>query len=528
MPNVQKFTVEISKFLLGMDETIFGEPLGGALLSLGIDPEYPLGSFNNWPADAAVPTCYAPDGDAREFISDAPMFIASACESGGVWVLDANGSLSCYNGLSLGGGVGIGNPGGAPIGNPCSAGNGMVVYNDYVYCATFTDIYRHGRISQTAPAFAQYWTTTLAMSALTNTNYPATRTVHYPNHFLHKHTDGYVYVADYDGERGRIHRFITDSDGTGGAAEWKVLSLPPKMMPFSMASYGTDLAIVCSPDARYALGGIPIGQASGTVYLWDAVSGNRFYRAIPTSELMVTAAINHNGALKVFAGNLDNGCRLLQYMGGETFSEIARTKYGSPPFAGAVDVSGDAVLWGQAVTDYPTYYAGVMQYGRRRSARKSTLNCIALLPSTDQYQIPSAIKVLSRSSRTPFVGWRDDTDRNIVRETGTAFKGFLALPPVVVGKKFRVRRIRFGLTSAVAAGTSIAVTVYTDGWGTTWNATAGLLDVNATNFPNSDRHIDFRDLTITGNTDFVVAFTFAGTANTGIIPPVTVEYEVYD
>jgi len=522
MPNAQKFTVEIAKFLLGMDETVFGDPQGGSLLCLGIDPEERLGSFTNWPADAAVPTCLATGENGRDYITESPMFISRANESSGVWVLGADGSLVSF-GPTLATPSGIGNPGGA--------GNGMLIYGDYVYCATGTDIYRHGRISQTAPAFAQYWTTTLGMSALTNTTYPSTRSVTYPNHFLHVHTDGYVYVCDYDGERGRIHRFITDADGTDGTAQWNVLSLPPKMMPFSMVSFGTDLAIVCSPDAAYASGAQRGGQ--GVVYLWDAVSGNRIYRAVPVGDQMATAAVNHNGVLKVWSGNIDAGTRLLQYMGGETFQEIARTRGGSPPFAGAVDTTDDAVLWGQAIVDYPAAYSGALMYGRRRSKRASGLNGIGLIDTTNTLPIVSAMKILSPTSKQPAIGWRTAVDGATYRglasyaSAGT-FKGILALPPVVVNRRFRLKRLRFGLTSGVAAGTSITVTVYVDGWGTSFNATAGLSDVNATNFPNGDRVVDFRDLTVCGNTDFTVAFTFGGTANTGIVPPVTVEYETYD
>jgi hypothetical protein len=520
MPNVKALIYAIKSITGGhrsMRSLIFEDQYNG---SLSIDPEYDAAGIG-LPSGAIAPVRYR--RASVDLIKSAPMWMSGAQSTAGIFVYGFDGSVVSYN-AAFTGETGVGNPGGT--------GNGMCVYNDYLYCSTGTDVYRYGRLSQTAPAFGQYWTVTLAMSALTNTTYPGTRNINYPNHVLHAHNDGYVYIADYDGANGRLRAFITDSDGTNGAATWQVLTLPPFMMPTSMCSYGTDLAILCVPQAPYTSGAIPKG-ATSILYLWDTIVGNKHYRAIDTGEPIASAVINKNGELYVTAGNIDVGTKLLKYLGGYSFSIESIVYEGSPPPTGAVDVSGNMIAWGNSVT-YPATTAAVITNGYRDGRLPATAkNCIGRIDATGTLPIITSLKFLTRSA-VPSFGWRTDTPAEYgitsLSGAGTITNNAIFVGPTFnIGRKFVIRRILIPLTGAVASTTTITPTIKVDDDTVSYTAgDAGLLAINNTNYVGSERLIDMRNLTIQGEHNFCLQLAFTGTDNIGADLPIEFEIERYD
>lgn len=493
---------------------------GEFLASIGIDPEDNL--ENTRPSGVIAPTLYSKFSAGQ--LTAAPMWISGAPTSAGVYVLDMNGSLLSYSvTLATSSEESLGNPG-------AGSGNGMSAWNDYVYCALDTTIARWGRVSQTGGAFtADYWVSGLSMSALTDSQYPSTNSVDFPNHFLYPHNDGRMYVMDYDGANGRIHSFTTDSDGGNGSGRFNDVTLPPGMMPMAAAPYGTDIAILLTPTAPFAAGVI---AKSGTAMmaLWDAIPTHAPYRYVPINELMATAIKSKNGELYVWAGNIDAEVKVLRYLGGYSFEVVAEVSEGSPPPAGAVDSFGNMVAWGGRMS-YPETASGVFTLGYRSGKLPSTaLNHIARSTSVGTLQIVTAVKFIQRN-RKPVLGWRDGTNAyGLDAFTGSGtYNSLIRTLPVNLGRPFILRRLVIPLSKAVTAGVIITPTVYVDNESANFTQPdSGLNLINATNYSSSEKLIDFQDLTIQGNFNFSLQFAFTGTVEIGIIPPIYYEYDFID
>jgi hypothetical protein len=365
------------------------------------------------------------------------------------------------------------------------------------------------------------------MSGLAQPAYPASRAVDYPNHVLFPHNDGYLYVADYDGANGRIHALITDYDGANGSGEYNVLTLPPSMMPMAICSFGTDLSIVASPTAPYAVGSIPIGQ-NAKMFLWDTVRGNKFYRAVDIGEPLATAIVNRNGELFVTAGNIDVGFKLLRYVGGDSFEQVAYVNESSPPPAGAIDVRGNMVAFGGFAT-YPSADAGVWAYGYRDQRLGNALNHIARASVTSgTLPIVSALRFLQRN-QTPVIGWRTDSAYGLDKYIGSGTHRSVFMSRVErIGRPFRITRLVVPMADAVAAGTNIELDFIVDDENVTYGAgDGGLLDITAANHLGLYL-IDLKELSIEGKNNFYLKMQFAGTAEDVVQMPITYELEYLD
>lgn len=513
---------QVASILGGISETWNQSGEGQFLASLGIDPEAATGALIK-SSGGIIPSPYSEFSSAS--VGAAPMWITGVSTSSGVWSYLADGSLVTYSAVLASEEV---------KGIPTSgAGNGMAYYNDYVYLSTPTNISRQGRLSLTAPTMTNgYWVTDLGMSALTNSTFPSTRDVTYPNHVLWPHSDGRLYVADYDGANGRIHSLTTDSDGTNGSGSYNDLTLPPGYMPMDMKTYGGDLAIALSPQAKYAAGAIP--KAAGSLLaLWDAVPGNRPYRFVPINEPLATAVIVKNGELFVLAGQIDADVKLLRYLGGYSFETLAVVSEGFPPPAGAADVLGNMLVWGGSTT-YPATSAGLFAYGFRSGKLPgNSLNHIGRISDTSGTNpIVTCVKFLQRG-RFPVIGWRTGSTFGLDKKDGSGTQSSYFRSPVQnIGKKFILRRLTVPLSAAVSAGVTITPTVYVDDESSNFtpggSSANGLNVINSTNYASSERLIDFQGLTIHGNHNFYVEFQFTGTTLVGIIPPISYEVEVTD
>lgn len=495
------------------------------LMSLGIDPEATYGNLVK-SSGFISPTIYAEF--SSNDLSSAPMWISGAPTTAGVFVYEANGTLRSYSSaLTASGDVGIANvPGGS--------GNGLASFNDYVYCLTGTTMYRFGPLSQTAPTLAEYWVSSLGMSALTNSDYPGIRNLTFPNHVTHPHVDGRTYLADYDGRNGRIHSFTTDSDGTNGSGSFNDLTLPPAMLPMDIKSYGTDLSILLSPDAEYAGGSIS-RSGNAVLALWDTTPGNRAYRFIPIKDQLATALANKNGELFVISGNLDTDAKLLRYLGGYSFETLETINEGTPPPAGAVDTYGNMIAWGGYVT-YPTGRAGVFTHGYRsgKLPGNSLHHIASISDASSTLPIVSCLKFIQAGRRTPVIGWRTgDSTFGLDKLSGAGTQtSYFRSNVYHVGRKFRVRRLVIPLSTNVQSGVSIIPKIMVDNETSTFDPTtndhAGLNVINPTNYSSNEVLIDQQDLSAYGEQNFYLELTFTSTITVGILPPITIEVEYVD
>lgn len=520
MNRLQRQIYAITSIFGGWSPTYEAGSQDQFLFSLGIDTETRISSIRR-PSGAIVPVRFTEFSSSE--LTDSPMWISGAPTSSGVFVYGSSGSVYAYTGATLTGEVGIA----SLAANYGGAGNGMAVWNDYVYCATASTIARYGRLSQTGPTFQfNYWVDSLAMSALSQPDYPATRSVTFPSHVLLPHTDGRVYVADYDGANGRLHSFTTDSDGGNGSASFNDVTFPPGLMPMCAASLGTDIVIVLSPQAAYASGAIPRPGVSALLAFWDAVPGNAPYRYVPIGEPLATAVKVRNGQIRVWAGNIDTNVKVLRYLGGESFEVEAQVDDGSPPFPGAVDSEGNMDVWGGHVS-YPATRAGVFSLGFRSGKLPGgSLNHIGMITGSGSLPVVTAVKFLERGKH-PVIGWSSDTLTNfgIDKEGGTsAYQSVIRSSKVNVNRKFKIRRLTFTLSDPLASGMIIEPKFYIDNETDTVATTV----VNTTNFAESQRIIDIQDLDIEGQGNFALELNFTGTTEVAVLLPVNVEYEYCD
>lgn len=492
------------------------------LESIGIDPERTY--TNKAKAIGSIQPVGSTALATGSSLTDTPMWIIGTNTSTGIYVYGAGGTLYTYSStftVQDDGGVGKVTGG---------AGDGACVYNDYIFLATKTDISRYGPLSSAAIMEEEFWSAAghCNMAALTDNSasFIGTRSITYPEHVMHVHNDGYVYIGDYSGGRGLIHAFYFANDGTGTTATYAALTLPPGYIPTDIKSYGTDLAVLCSPKIDYALGARPKPQNSG-LFLWDTVSDN-FYRHVPINEALATAMVNKNGELYILSGALDQGGKLSRYLGGYSFQDLCQFEEGTPPPAGAVDALGNMVVWGVWGT-VPTTYAGIMSYGHRNGALPKTASktIMRISDTTNTLPVVSSLKFIGMSGY-PRLGWRTDTSAKYgidgATTAPTAFANVFSSKPFNIGKPFTIRRITIPLSAAVAAGTSIMAKVYVDNETRNYD----LPDINNTNFTSSEWIIDFPNLAISGKMNFYLQFTWGGTAEVGLVPPIDIEVEVYD
>lgn len=523
MNKLNLLKLQITSILGGISELWGQQGEGQFLTSLGIDPEGAFGSLTK-SSGGIYPTRFTEFSTSD--LSSAPMWITGAPTTTGVFVYEANGTLRSYaSTLTSASEQGIATIEGGE-------GQGLAAYNDYLYASNTTSVVRYGRLSQTAPTLADYWITGLSMSSLTDSEYPSTRDVTYPAHVLHPHVDGRLYIAEFDGANGRIHSLTTDSAGANGSATYNDLVLPPAMLPMDMDAYGTDIAILLSPQGKYASGDIP-KTGNSLLALWDTTPGNKAYRFVPINEPLATALINRNGELCIVCGNIDVDSKLMRYLGGYSFESIASIPEGFPPPAGAADTIGNMIAWGGSVT-YPTTGAGVYTYGFRSGRLPGTsLNNIARISdATATLPIITCLKFIQRG-KNPVIGWRTGTPTFGLDKAGSGtFTSYFRSQVFSPGKNFIVRRLSFPLSTNVQAGVIITPTIYVDNEAATFAAgtsqASGLIVVNNTNYSSNELFIDQQGIAINGQHNFYVEFQFTGTAECGIMLPISIEVELVD
>lgn len=513
-----KHQIQINSILGGISPTLTLGAEDQYYDAIGIDPEA-IGSVGGITAKAlgAVMPTFQSTILSNSTLGEAPMWVTGSLQSTGVFVYGSSGSVYALSAaFALDGDGSQWKP-------TNGAGNGSVAYGDYQYFATPTDIFRLGPLSSTAPVIQIFWTGSagVAQAALTNTGYPIVNTFTYPNHVMHAHNDGSVYLTDYDSGVGKIRSFSISS--AGATSVGTALELPPGLIPTDIKSYGTDLAISCSPATAYGAGTIP-KSANSALVLWDTVADS-YYRVVTINEALATALVNKNGELHILAGNVDTDVKLLKYLGGESFRVLAVLNEGSPPPACAVDSIGDAVFFGGYVSQ-PITAGGVFSYGYRSGQLKPALHMPMRISDTlNTLPIVTCLKSIRRSAY-PIYGWRTTETATFgleqISSTGTQASRWRT-KVYNIGKRFRITRIRIPMVVAVATGDSVSIRVLVDSGSV---ATTGLKTLNATNFPNSERICDFNFVAgVVGYSNFYIQFTFEGTNRQGFSFPITIDYE---
>lgn len=514
---------EIKSILGGKSPMVHGGIEGQFLDSQAIDPEESLSALQK-PGGSIMPIGYSKFSSTVP--SGAPMWLQTNPINQNTYVYATDGELYNYD-------VNLNAAGEASIGTPTNGnGSGMGYMNDYLILPTTTNVSVYGPISGAAAITNSWWTATAGLTALTNTTYPGTRNVNYPNHAGHLHTDGKWYFCDYANGQGIINKLGITTAGANDGSAYNVLDLPSGTRPFDIESYGTDLAVIGS-----ILGtSTSTKQGQSWLFLWDTFSDS-FYRQVPIPAAFVSAILNVRGTPYIWGGSVDFGWQLYRYNGGYDVEQLLDSHEGSPPYAGAVDSYGDRICWG-AYHSVPSTNASILAYGYQNQRLGSDLlNSIgSLSASIGTLPVISSLKFLQQAHRVkrPVIGWRTDTSAEyaLSKTSAAATKNsYLWTQSISVGKPFKIRRIRVPLTSAVASGLQITPKIYYDENSTTKT----LARIDNTNYPG-ESSVTYNALEIeeattagyTGQNNFFIEFYFDGTSATGIALPVEVEIETLD
>lgn len=535
-----KRRITINSILGGNSPSRYYAAESQSLSTVGIDPDLPVSDAVGDKQSSGV---LRPSGYAKfssTVLNATPYWIITNPKDTLTYVVLSSGRIVSYS-SSLGSETNVGttSPG---------AGNGAAYYNNYIYVANTTNVSRYGPLDTSPTLTDSVWTgaTLGSQTALANTTYPSIRgSGTMPNHVMHQHIDGKLYVCDFDNTtstaatrgRGLIHSISTTfstTEGTGNnSSTYNALDLPLGFMPTALASYGTDLVIAAIQSSSST-----VNQGQAALFFWDTVSSS-FYNQVWLPDPLVTALLNNNGLLYVFSGpmstgtDVSNGYRVSVYIGGQSIRQIHFSDTGSPPLAGAVSGFGDRILWGtfeQIPTSTgasPEYYPVVMAKNSKNKEISTgvfgVINTSATATAADG--LVTALKNVQQEgfSYPKFaVGWRNAGGVGADKQSTTYGTAVWRSRFYQIGKPFTIRRIRFSVAAALTTNMTITPTVFLDDFSS--SSTSNLTVVNSTNYAASERTVEFMP-DIYGDHNFCLELRWSGTALLPVLLPITIEYD---
>lgn len=526
--NVQ--TIKIESILGGQSPTSHFAASDQFLASAGIDPSAPradTGTYNFRASGLLKPT---PVVTVDDIGGGMPLWMKVQPKSKTVFVYDHAGSVYSINStISTVTGIGDLNDGGT------ARGNGMEYYDNYIYFSRSTTIARYGPLDGT-PAFTDdYWTGTLGLTALSDTNYPQESgfsNLEYPNHVLHRHSNGKMYIADVVDNQGTIHyvqtKKTTVEGDTNNGSTYDALSVGYGLWPSAIESYGESLvfAFFEGPTGSGAYKG-----PRAKVAFWDTTSKDvNSITWVEFPDAYISSIKNLNGVLYFFSGNPPGlGMRVSRYVGGSSFEEVQFFEYSEPPMPGAVEAVGSQLMFG-SLFDLPVVSGNqgcVFSYGlqsgalgqglfniMRSSGNAVTALCIPAESGNIGFVYPvigtsdGQIEKKSSSGYAIGAGWWSQIYR--------------------IGQPFKITKIRIPFAQDITSGMSITPSIYTDsGDGTTFTLTT----INNTNY-SGVRNVVFRSDSstsdITGQNDFWLSLEWTGDTLCTVSLPIVIEYELID
>lgn len=425
-----------------------------------------------------------------------------------------------------------------------STGNGMEYYDNYIYFAKNTDIARYGPLNG-SPAFdGTYWTSTLSKAALTNTSYPSTTfwtNMRYPNHYLHRHSDGKLYIADVVGNQGTLHVISTtkttvEGDTDNGSTANK-LQFGYGLWPTAIESYGSQIVVALYEGTSNTAAPAFSGRAK--LAFWDTTSQS--FNTITWAEFpdpLITGLKNIDGTLYIISGNnFGFGFRISRYIGGTSFEDVYISHYRQLPFPGGIDGEQNRIVIASNGTGGgPTVYSlgigvpgvkkGLHSLGGNGTNDSNAFGTSVLLTNGVNTQIYRQI-VLGYSSgnlksgitTSPSSAGATDYSKYTRSWTSQIYK---------IGAPFKITKVRFPLAQTMAANMIVTPIVTTDdGAGPTYTGgtSNGLAVMNNSNYPGK-RNIIMRPEGLTGDHNFQLKLQWTGSALCTLTFPITIEYEL--
>lgn len=512
--------------------------------SLGIDPSQPIKDLPMTAVSLGASGLLRPvasQNSAPSTILNPPLWIKTNPKTNTTYIYDSQGSAySLDTSFTV---TALSDAGALSSSN----GNGLEYYDNYMYFAKQTDIARYGPLNGSPGWVGNYWTSVLSKTALVDTTYLAdtrTNAFNYPNHPLHRHSDGILYIGDVVGNQGTIHTIKTTKGSVEGDTDagstYSKLQFGYGLWPTAIESYGSDLAIALievSPTGS-------LRQMPAKIAFWDTTSQN--FNKITWVEFpdsVITAMKNINGVLYVFSSNVYmKGFRISRFVGGYTFQEVAYFEQGQAPYQGAVDGNSQRLLvgsWADSPESSGCVYSiqglqqsnlskGIFNVMRSTGGASASVTALALIQKISGGNTDF-------NFYTPILGWSSgvgDVTKNGLDTIGTQYNNAPSVwwsQMFRVGQRFKISKIRLPLATPVGANMTLTVKIYTDdGAGTTYTYQT----INSTNYPNSEKNIVLRSDNTgalpEGFHNFWVEIRWSGSALCVVGLPITIEYLLMD
>lgn len=511
--------------------------------AFGIDPDF-KSNVSNKAGGAITPTAYSKFSSSGLASSSSVNWIMTTPKDATalVYTYASGGEFLryTYSGTTYGTETALTTP-------TSGAGNGMAYYNNYLYLATPTDIARYGPLDNSPSLTQTWWTSASCMNnakyALKDTTYPSFQggaTLKTPNHAMHTHTDGFLYICDviattYDVTtkegKGVIHRIstnkTTDEGDTNNGSAYDVLELPFGWVPVAIESWQTDLAILAIPSTN--LSSLTLQRGNSMLFLWDTFAAIP-YKQVVLPDPVATAIKNVNGRLVIWSGNTAKGVRISTYSGGEGVNQLALISESMTPYQGGVDSFGDKAFFG-GFTTYPG--------GSQQACVYSIDSKISQLPHSAVHipafnneggtaPVTTAVAMLAMDNMTrptPVFGSAGSSASGLYSFSTSASQFAQFTMKWEIGQPFSVRSLRFALDQVVSSGVSVTPTILTDN---SANSQAFTAVTNSTHSGNTVIVIKRPEITITGQENLYLNFQFNGTVAASVVNPVEVVIDTFD
>ena len=547
MEDPKKFTIKIESILGGESEYDGFATSSQYQSSFGIDPDLPwyyLSATGPFPGTNKASGFIRPSHIWNRFKNDASTteirWMETNPKNNNLYMYDAAGSVFAMDAAFVTTGLGDLNDGGS------ATGNGQVYNDNYIYFSRDTTIARYGPLDGSPTFTDDYWTGTLGKTALTNTTYPTITNNGFklPNHVLHRHNDGKVYIADVVGNRGYLHYISTTKTSVEGDTDngstYLAIALPYGMWPTAIESYGSDIAI-----ALYEGMAVPQGviQKPAKLAFWDTTSQN-FNSIVDFPDPLITALKYDTvtGVLVAFSGQPNFlGTRISRFVGNYSFEQMNLVTDALPPLASAVELILSRIYFASGKSEETTpnsgstaFYGSVWAIGSLVS--KSARNLFHVMGSTSLAgsSVSSLKQFLGEGPmflRPLFAtGGHSSTRVESTLDSGaTTLKSRWRSQVYRIGTRFKITSITFPTYWQKGQNPSVSIIpwVVVDGIA---SSRVALTDLD-TNIRNSSERISEYKLGVTGTQEFFIEITWTGTATDAqpqtVGLPITIEVETY-
>ena len=478
------------------------------------------------------------------FIDQRPVFLVNNPKRGDVYAYGALGSVyvvytdgsssETAGALSDGGSMsGVGISGG---GLACGAG----YYDNYIYFAKNTTVARYGPLDGT-PAFdGNFWAGTLGLTELTHDSnriyYPIDSLADsYPQHVMHRHNDGRLYIVDIVNGSGVLHYIETTKSSTEGdtnnGSKYNAIDFGFGLIPTAIESYGSDLVIALfesQSDPGFSNGNR--GQKA-RIAIWDTTSASmNFITNNEFPDEFISAMRNVNGTIFIASGQrLSRGTRISRYIGGYSFEEVLFVQEGHPPYPGALISEAGRLIFGSKVIyslglNNRAVGNGIFKFQHTGAAYNDTSNTYSLLSYPLSDFATEAILAGWEATIPGPSGTGVDIIGGGTSGTVSGYQAHWYSQIYKVGSPFKITRIRVPLPEKLEASVGISFSIYTDDGNTSYSLTA----INSTNWGTNTSMLTFRPQNAVGDNNFFLAFTWTDTEKKPIGLPITIEYELLD